>query len=296
MLRVLFLVAVFSLSQVLANREPRTSAPYMTGFTFRSFCEHAFDEFTKKLDPQAVRRGDRVFVKSNLLQEFFEKYYPAIEHAFVLVSHNADHGVEKRFEPYLNEGKIFKWFGQNCADFSHPKLVPLPIGIANSCWRHGNVNNFNRVMRYVGKVDKHYLISYTCRDSTAPKYRIPARIALNKLREATVLKNMSHLQYLTALLRSKFVACPRGNGLDTHRAWEALYMGAYPVVLSTPSDSMYQGLPVLIISDWRELTREKLESVYREFQARKFSRERLFASYWKREFNLARQACIKSGF
>jgi hypothetical protein len=28
----------------------------------------------------------------------------------------------------------------------------------------------------------------------------------------------------------KFVACPRGNGTDTHRFWETLYRGSIPVV------------------------------------------------------------------
>jgi hypothetical protein len=33
--------------------------------------------------------------------------------------------------------------------------------------------------------------------------------------------------------RYKYVICPRGNGIDTHRVWEALYLGVVPVVHHT---------------------------------------------------------------
>lgn len=47
----------------------------------------------------------------------------------------------------------------------------------------------------------------------------------------------SRYRYLTH--NHRFVLCPRGNGVDTHRFWETLYRGAVPIVKKTHwSDSL----------------------------------------------------------
>ena len=47
--------------------------------------------------------------------------------------------------------------------------------------------------------------------------------------------------------------CPRGNGLDTHRAWETLYIGRIPVVAASAMDAVFERLPVIILGSWDEL-------------------------------------------
>ena len=50
----------------------------------------------------------------------------------------------------------------------------------------------------------------------------------------------------------KFIACPRGNGVDTHRVWETLYRGSIPIVLNNAwSRSLeYLNLPIIRIPAW----------------------------------------------
>ena len=50
----------------------------------------------------------------------------------------------------------------------------------------------------------------------------------------------------------KFVACPRGNGTDTHRFWETLYRGSIPVVKSSEWSKLIAelGIPVLQLKQW----------------------------------------------
>ena len=78
----------------------------------------------------------------------------------------------------------------------------------------------------------------------------------------------------------RFVAAPRGNGLDTHRLWEALYVGSYPIVKTSSLDSLYADLPVVIIRDWSEVTEEFLQKKYKELQQKSFSWDKLYLSYW----------------
>ena len=61
---------------------------------------------------------------------------------------------------------------------------------------------------------------------------------------------MNHTAYVAGLRESQFVACPRGNGIQVYRVWEALLLGAVPIVLRThfpTHDALYAKLPVVMI-------------------------------------------------
>jgi hypothetical protein len=60
------------------------------------------------------------------------------------------------------------------------------------------------------------------------------------------------------------VISPRGNGLDTHRLWEALYLGSLPIVKTSSLDLLYQNLPVLIVQEWEQVTEELLRKKAKE--------------------------------
>ena len=83
----------------------------------------------------------------------------------------------------------------------------------------------------------------------------------------------------------KFVACPRGNGLDTHRFWETLYRGSIPIVLRSNWSEMISelGIPVLMVDKWdgsslKETILQEIATVNpREIQA-------LWINYWENRF------------
>jgi hypothetical protein len=77
------------------------------------------------------------------------------------------------------------------------------------------------------------------------------------------------------------VLVPRGNGLDTHRVYEAMYFNAIPVVLSGQLDHFYEGLPVLIVQSWAELTEVFLRLNYVKNRLRLTNWKRT-NSHWKR--------------
>lgn len=97
--------------------------------------------------------------------------------------------------------------------------------------------------------------------------------------------SMTHegrLEYLRSLRTSNFVVCPEGNGVDTHRLWETLYVGGTPIVKSNPLvNSLVESLPVLIVNSWEELTDlGHLESSWVELQSKTHSGNVLRFSYW----------------
>jgi hypothetical protein len=64
------------------------------------------------------------------------------------------------------------------------------------------------------------------------------------------------------MLNHRFVLAPYGRGYDSHRILEALMLGRIPIVRWTPYVCAYEGLPVLRIRSWSELTWELLETTW----------------------------------
>ena len=44
------------------------------------------------------------------------------------------------------------------------------------------------------------------------------------------------------LSQSKFALCPSGNGFDTHRFWQALYLGCLPVTRRCNALKAFEGM------------------------------------------------------
>ena len=62
------------------------------------------------------------------------------------------------------------------------------------------------------------------------------------------------------MIKYKYVISPHGNGLDCHRTWESLALGCIPIIKTSPLDRMFEGLPVLIVKNWSDITQELLNT------------------------------------
>jgi hypothetical protein len=90
----------------------------------------------------------------------------------------------------------------------------------------------------------------------------------------------SRIKFLQDIKSSKFVFCPRGNGVDTHRIWESLYMGSIPIVIYEETHHLFNDLPILFIKDWSEITEEFLNEKYDEYNKKSWNLEKLKIEYW----------------
>ena len=87
-------------------------------------------------------------------------------------------------------------------------------------------------------------------------------------------------RFLIDIKSSKFVFCPRGNGIDTHRLWETLYMGSYPIVKYENAHQLFTDLPILFIKDWNDIDEDFLNRKYEEFNNTNWNLDKLKLSYW----------------
>ena len=87
----------------------------------------------------------------------------------------------------------------------------------------------------------------------------------------------SSINYFNEISKYKFVICPEGNGIDTHRLWETLYSKGIPIV--EKNDLMFnklKDLPILWTTDYSEITEEYLENKYKEISQKTYHFEKLF--------------------
>jgi hypothetical protein len=82
--------------------------------------------------------------------------------------------------------------------------------------------------------------------------------------------------YFIELASHKYAICPRGNGLDTHRIWECLYLNVIPIIIET-DDLKISNLPIIILKNWDEFDINNLEINFKNQQLSKIT-----ASYYNK--------------
>jgi hypothetical protein len=267
-----------------ANRLPST--PFITGDTFRFFADYAYDELDRSLDPKQIQTGNTIFVKTDYLGDFFQKIHPYIICSYILISHNSDDPAPGKYIEFLKDDKLLAWFAQNYDGYSHPKMHPIPIGIANFHWKHGNFQQILKTQKK--KFLKRHLAYLNINIQTFSQERKKVVELLSKEAYCYQKTAQNYKNFLKDIAAASFVISPRGNGLDTHRLWEALYLGSIPVVKTSSLDPLYEGLPVLIISDWEEVTENFLKKHNLNFFKKQDLSEKLFINYWIDQINKCR--------
>jgi hypothetical protein len=172
----------------------------------------------------------------------------------------------------------------------------LPLGLTNDCDDGplhrvlGDTELFRRAYERVDPSNSRQPWLYVNFNSaTAPKYRRRLLLEAKKHIDFALVRNPEYsiegrLKFLTELGLAQFVACPRGNGFDTHRVWESLYMGAIPVVLDTPqARELYFGLPIIFVQRWSHaFDKSRMTIALDDLKASRFDSRRLRASCWER--------------
>lgn len=281
---LLFACLLFFLANhIYADRRP--SYPLITGDGFRDTSDFIYDETERSFDPGKVTRGDIIFVKTDFIGEFFRNIHPKIPHPYVVITHNSDYPAPGSFREFLDDPKILAWFAQNAEGYTHKKLIPIPIGLENRYNSNGNPNVVIDCINTFAHSPKQIILYlnisiWTCHSERSRVYNMFCNVPY-----CYSSPRKGYVDFLKDLSESMFVLCPRGNGLDCHRVWESLYMGAIPIVKSSAMDAAFEELPVLIINNWSEITEEFLLKKYEEMSQKTYKMQRIYMLYWKSYIN-----------
>ena len=250
-----------------------SSYPFISSSTFACFANHS-GNFGN------IRPGDTVYADNISIDGFFANVHPRINAPYILISHGGWPSVPGKLENYLNDPKIIAWFGKNI-DREHPKLHPLPIGNKGSS--HGDINIVrtaitNAPVTTSRRTDKLVYMNMTI--GCNPKERGAALNALKDKEFCQFSERKPFAQYMKELSQFRFVASPNRLGTDCHRTWEAMLVGTIPIVTRSSIAKLFDDLPVLIIDDWNQVTREFLEQKFEEITSKSYNLKKLYADYW----------------
>jgi hypothetical protein len=84
----------------------------------------------------------------------------------------------------------------------------------------------------------------------------------------------------------EFCICPEGNGVDTHRLWEALYVKCIPIVIKSKHIDILQkqlDIPLVILDSWDDFDISKLDYTAYTFSDNYY--EKITMDYFTKRFN-----------
>jgi hypothetical protein len=259
-----------------------SSYPFISGDSFRSICNHVWEEGSRVLKPYDIREGDLIFCQSDLLEEFESRILTEIDSSVTLVLGNSDRNFSSELALFRQRYPGLTLFAQNL-DQSVVGTSPLPIGLENAWRAHHGIPRFFNVTR---KQDHEKLIRimWSFSSHTNPKERALAATWLAKCDLADKVEHLSARKHRKALSSYAFVAAPQGHGIDTHRTWEAMYVGSIPIVQRSFMTEEYEklGLPLWVIDSYEDLLdvdEMQLQRKYHELKP-KFDARELWADFW----------------
>jgi len=253
-------------------------------------------DFSKIVD------GSIVYVASSAIPALVEKF-ASIPHRIVLVTGDSDESVpddvfksSEEFRKFIEDGRIIHWFSQNCTK-RHEKLTPIPIGLdyhtmaeKGHIWgsKMSPVVQEAELLAISNAAAPFYERKPICYSNfhfnyKKSKFGSDRADAIREIPDALIHyepKQVGRADTWKAMAGYAFVVSPAGNGLDCHRTWEALCLGCIAIVKTSPLDTLYTDLPVLIVESWSDITQTKLENTIREFRLRTFNYDKLLLSYW----------------
>ena len=257
-----------------------------------------------------IRAGEIVWVRLSWLPAFVRQVLPLIRAPFVLATGDSDSSVPAELPAglataILASPHLIRWFTQNHDGAEPERIAPLPIGIdfhsvaERPIWGESVAapseqeallmairEDLPSLEDRIAALYVDFAWSWTIRRHSAPAAaHLPERRrAIVKMlrRRGLVVCQVAPLPRREMWRRRgqyAAVLSPHGGGLDCHRTWEALALGHLVVVPSSSLDPLFEGLPVVAVESWREVTPEALARWLSAPRAAAGS-ERLTSRYW----------------
>lgn len=262
-----------------------------------------------------LRHGELVWVRLSWLKSFVRQVLPRLKSRFILVTGDSDSCAPSELLPearaILECSNVVHWYTQNY-DGTMPaeRISPIPIGIdfhmlserpiwgetpSSPVQQEQVLQSIAKELPLLGNRFQKVYVDFAWQQGLGLRhYRRYHPLKGTKFHESRrrVVRKMAKNELVfgqtSPLPRSQmwrergkyvFVLSTHGMGLDCHRTWEALALGHIVLVPSSALDQLYEGLPVVALQSWDDITCENLArwvSVYSGINAG----ERLTTTFW----------------
>lgn len=217
----------------------------ISGKTFADSCKWVIDtRYPERTfySPNQARTGDRVFVNGDLVIQVAKSL--SILRKYVFIVHNSDQPFDGIKLNALLPHALHIYAINTTV--KHPKLSTIPIGFPDAA-----LPFLTTFVRPDIPRDIDIYLNFTL--GTNASKRSECWNVMKDNPRVVIKTGRSRSEYYNDLCRSKYVLCPEGTGIDTHRVYEAIHCGATPIVLRNPLSEFYSQYPVKIVDSWSEL-------------------------------------------
>lgn len=230
-----------------------------------------------------------IFCKTDFLLQEFE-YIKTLPNEVILISGNSDYVIDENIYKYKPDN-VKSWYAQNLM-IKKQNLYSLPIGLENClpAKRDGHgVGWGERVLLKENAINNQKQVTPTkfiysnFNISTNFQHRNYVKEACEKAQHIDwEPPTLSIQDFMNKMLEYEAVICPIGNGPDTHRFFEVLYMNRIPIVFDLMTyDNLHKEYPSIFINDIKQLKDyDFLKSKIEEEKNKIWDKEILCMNYW----------------
>jgi hypothetical protein len=199
------------------------------------------------------------------LEMYFERIDHYSQNRYVIIVGKTDQAFEKTMIP----PNVVKIFMNNILEDEVLHFLPMGRDFRSIDSFHNSaiMNNNRSILCYCN----YSLDTYPLRKVIFNEIRTKKFIRFENM--GTFLNyTISRDVFFQRLNNSKFVICPRGNGLDTFRFYDSIYSGAIPIVVKCQFHHYFQDVPILFLEnegEYKNLTEDYLNEMYEKLKYKK---------------------------
>lgn len=265
----------------------RTSSPLLSGDAFREIADFSISSKEELLTlKSSSAQGQVIFCQSDFIEDLISILGDGGRFK-TLIAGNSDRDFEIEIKGLAKS--FNKSFLQNSKISNNFSIFTLPIGVENlRLGINGLPKYLKSSRRWIDRKDSILVGPFS------PTHK--SRSALFAFEDFNLypFRNIGNFltpkAYAELVKKHRYVLCPRGNGLDTHRFWEALYRGAIPIIEKSPwSESLrIHDFPFVEVESFapeniiERVKQEEKMSVFEDFDPRNV--KSLWIDYWESLF------------
>jgi hypothetical protein len=268
----------------------------LSGDFFRGLCDNIFWCNDSPRENAAFRHGDVVFCKIDEVWRFF-RALRRTRRRVVLVTGEGDKPVDQALWN-TRPPQVAFWWGTNM-EIEAKGARGLPLGLGNASGRKTiRLVEISAARACAPARDRSLYANFSAHSNRTLRGELLRWLDENPrswITRGRYDEKSGHPQYISELVRHRFVLCPPGNGEDTHRFWEALYAGAFPVIRCSTSMKHFSAAPALALADLREVSETRLAEFARQNSGDPASCGILRPDHWRAGIARDREAAKSLG-
>lgn len=225
-----------------------------------SFINHPTTHIKQVINP----KFKIIYCQNEHLKDLFNFLKDSNDDRILITGYSALPVTKEIFENKPN--CIKKWFAQNI-NYNHNDLIAIPLGIIPKFITLLNDNSIKKTKKYK---------SCCLWNDRTNKIRPKTKLQFANKKDHIICNRMKPHEYFKILSESKYVISPPGYGIDCFRTWEALYLGAIPIVQKSIHTESFSDLPIVIVDDITNINFSKIELSGNDITKLEFS-------YWEKK-------------